>query len=237
MNIYTKTVPKKRTDEEIEQLKEDKKCWLSLKDIAEKHWRSEVSISIKLKRLWKKNWNYNKDHIEDKYNTNRLFMEMIKPKEVLDLYCWENMRWSNNCDGNVYANDKNESINCEYHEDAERLINKLWLDGDKFDLIDLDPYGSAFECIEKAIRIVRGGVIITFWEIGHKRFKRLDFVRYRYDIESLEDFTVENLIKKIQRIGLANKKKLTPVFIKERNRIARVYFKVEDIKITEQRNK
>jgi hypothetical protein len=62
-------------------------------------------------------------------------------------------------------------------------------------------------------------------------------VRYRYDIESLEDFTVENLIKKIQRIGLANKKKLTPVFIKEWNRIARVYFKVEDIKITEQRNK
>lgn len=236
MNIYTKTEPKKRSKEEIEQLLMEKEKWLSVKELAEIHDRTEVSISIKLKRLWKKNWNYNKQHIEDKYNTNKLFMEMINPKSVLDLYCWVNMWRANNCDANVYSNDKNTEIPCEYHEDAEKLINKLWLEWNKYDLIDLDPYWSAYECYDKAIRMSKGGVIITLWEMGHKRFKRLDFVRYRYDIETLEDFTVQKLISKIQKIWMANKKKLTPVFIKEWNRIARVYFKVEDIKITEQWN-
>lgn len=236
MNIYTKTEPKKRTEEEIDQMKKERESWMSVKDIALKHDRSEVSISIKLKRLGKKNGSYNKQHIEDKYNTNREFMEMIKPNDVLDLYCWENMWRANNCDGNVYSNDKIKEIPCEYHEDAERLINKLWLEGEKFDVIDLDPYWSAFDCFDKAIRMARGGVIITLWEMWHKRFKRLDFVRYRYGINSMEEFTVENLIKRIQEIWMANKKKLIPIFIKEWNRISRVYFKIEPVKITEMRD-
>ena len=157
MNIYTKTEPKKRTAEEIEQMKQEKESWMNVRDIALRHGRTEVSISIKLKRLGKKNGSYNKQHIEDKYNTNREFMELIHPKTVLDLYCWENMRWANNCNANVYSNDKNKEIPCEYHEDAERLITKLWLEWEKFDVIDLDPYWSAFECFDKAIRMSRGG--------------------------------------------------------------------------------
>lgn len=163
-----------------------------------------------------------------------MFMELLQPKEVLDLYCGVNMRWANNCSGNVYSNDKDKSIPCEYHEDAERLINKLWLNGDKFDVVDLDPYGSAYDCFDKAIRIAQKGVIITLGEMGHKRFKRLDYVRYRYDINSLEEFTVGRLITKIQHIGLQHKKELTPIFIKEWNRISRVYFTIKDVKITEQ---
>ena len=236
MNIYTKTIPKKWSGEEIEQLKQDKASWMNISELAEKYGRSEVSISIKLKRLWKKNWQYNKQHIQDKYDTNYAFKNIIQPKNVLDLYCWVNMWWANNCMWNVYSNDKDKSINCEYHEDAERLINRLWLEWDKFDVIDLDPYGSAFECFDKAIRMATKWLIITLWEMWHKRFKRLDFVRYRYDIETLEEFTVDRLINKIQRIGKANKKQLTPIFVKEWNRIARVYFKVEPIKITEQWN-
>ena len=51
MNMYTKTEPKKWDDKEIEQLVEEKKMGMSLKEIAIKHGRTEVSISIKLKRL------------------------------------------------------------------------------------------------------------------------------------------------------------------------------------------
>jgi len=235
MNMYTKTEPRKWSIEEIEQLKEEKKVGLSLKEIATRHNRTEVSISIKLKRLWKKNWSYNKEHIEDKYNTNKKFLEIITPKSVLDLYCWERMWWTNNCDCNVYSNDKDKNIYCEYHEDAEKLIHKLWLEWESFDLIDLDPYGSAYDCFDKAIRMSKKGIIITLWEMGHKRFKRLDFVRYRYWINDLDSFTVENIVKKIQDIWMQHKKKLVPIFTKEWNRIARVYFKIEPIKITEQR--
>ena len=237
MNIYTKTEPKKRTEEEIKELMKDKENWMSLKDIAEKHWRTEVSVSIKLKRLGKKNGNYNKEHIEDKYNTNKDFMEIIQPDTVLDLYCWENMWWKNNCLGKVISNDKNEDIQCDYHEDAERLINMLWLEGKKFDVIDLDPYWSAYDCFDKAIRMSKKWLIITLWEMGHKRWKRLDYVRYRYDIEKLEEFTVWNIVCKIIKMWLAYKKQLIPIYTKEWNRIARVYFKVEEIKITEMRDK
>lgn len=51
MNIYTKTEPRKWTEEEITQLKQEKALGMSIQAIATKHGRSEVSISIKLKRL------------------------------------------------------------------------------------------------------------------------------------------------------------------------------------------
>lgn len=75
---------------------------------------------------------------------------------------------------------------------------------------------------------------MTLGELGHLRWKRLDFVRRYYGIETLEDFTIDNLIAEIQKIGLRNKKHLEPAFIKEWNQIGRVYFTIHPVKITEQ---
>ena len=234
--MYTKTQPRKRDEEEEQQLREERRMWMSLSEMATLHNRSEIAISIKLKRLWKKDGNYNKEHIEDKYQANKEFMEIIKPRKVLDLYCWENMWRATNCDWKVYSNDIKENIGCDYHEDAEKLITRLRLEWCKFDLIDLDPYWSAFDCFDKAIRMAKKWLVITLWELWHKRFKRLDYVRYRYDINSLEEFTIDNLIQQIQKIWMRYKKELRPMIIKDRNRIGRVYFEIIPIKITEQRD-
>jgi hypothetical protein len=107
----------------------------------------------------------------------------------------------------------------------------LYYQNEKFDLVDLDPFGSAYDCFDLAIKTAKKGLIITYGEIGHKRWKRLDFVERYYNIKNLEDFTINNLIKHTQSLGIKNKKILTPVFIKEWQNIARVYYKIDKYKV------
>ena len=70
--------------------------------------------------------------------------------------------------------------------------------------------------------------------MGHKRWKRLDFVRTHYGIDTLKDFTSERIVEEIIKIGERNKKKLIPIFLRDYRNISRVYFKIEKIKITDQ---
>ena len=74
-------------------------------------------------------------------------------------------------------------------------------------------------------------LIITFGELGHKRFKRLDFVSRYYGIIDINDFNIDNLIKEVVKIGYRNKKQLIPIFTKEWRNIARVYFEIQPIKV------
>lgn len=103
--------------------------------------------------------------------------------------------------------------------------------------MDLDPFGSAYDCFDLAIKMAKIGVFITFGELGHKRWKRLDYVRRYYGIKSMEDLTLDNLVKEVQKIGARNKCLLTPVFQREWRRTGRVWFKKETMKITEQWDK
>ena len=68
----TKSKPRKWEDEDIANLKRLKKKGLSNKEIGKELDRTEVSISIKLKRLNKSNTTYNNKHIKDKYMANDL---------------------------------------------------------------------------------------------------------------------------------------------------------------------
>jgi hypothetical protein len=113
-------------------------------------------------------------------------------------------------------------------------VCKLYYEGAKFDLIDIDPFGSAYDCFDLCVKMAKKGLIITLGEIGHKRWKRLDFVRSHYGIEKLEDFTSNRIVDEIIKIGARNKKKLIPIFLNDYRNISRVYFKIETLKITEQ---
>lgn len=233
---YTKTRPRAFTDKELEWIKQLKDEGRNVDYIAASVGRSPISIAIKLKRIGKKDGHsYNASHLQDKYQTNREFYDIVNPKSVLDLYSGCNSWYKNNTDSDVITNDVDASIDADYHEKAEVLIHKLYYEGQRFDLIDLDPFGSSFECFDLAIKMANNGVVITYGEMGHLRFKRLDYVRRYYGIERLEDFTIEHLIAETQKIALRNKKILTPVFVKNWNRISRVYYTINPMKITEQR--
>lgn len=227
---YTTTNPRAWTKGEIEFMQGLKEQGYTTKEIAESMDRSETSISVKLKRITKKDDTYNQKHVIDKHETNKMFLDYIQPKTVLDAYA-----------GNGYykdfettTNDIDETKETDYHLDSLKFMCKMYLDGRKFDLVDLDPFGSAYDCFDLGIKMATKGIVITFGELGHRRWKRLDFVSRYYNIKTLEDFKIDNMIKEVQTIGLKNKKKLNVLHKVEWQNIGRVYFEVEDIKITEQ---
>ena len=228
---YTLTTPREWTEKEIQWCQELKEKGYSAKEIAISTGRSEVSVSIKLKRLGKTKDTYNKRHVEEKYKLNDMFLEEIKPQTILDLYCGTKSFYKSL---NATTNDINPKIEADYHNDAYKQICKLYYDNKKYDLIDLDPFGSAYDCFDLAIKMAKKALVITLGELGHKRWKRLDYVKRYYGINNLEDFTIENLIKHIQKIGLRNKKQLEVWRYKEWENIGRVYFRIKPIKITEQ---
>lgn len=228
---YTDTNPRIWTDKELEWVKDLHSKGYSVREIAYSTGRTLTSVSIKLKRLSKKENLYNINHIDEKYAINKKFLEEINPKNVLDVFCGENKFYK---DYNCITNDINKNIDCDYHLDALKLCCKLYIEENKFDLIDLDPYGSAYDCFDLAIKMAKKGLAITLGELGHKRWKRLDYVSRYYNINNFEDFTIENLIKHIQQIGLRNKKQLIVYDYKEWQNIGRVWFKIEPYKITNQ---
>ena len=228
---YTKTTPKKWTSQEIEWVKKLKDNGCSVSEIAESTGRSEVSVQIKLKRLGKSENKYNARHVVEKYDVNEKFLNEINPTNVLDVYTGEKDFYQNY---ERITNDKNEKIKADYHLDALQFVCLMYSQGKKFDFVDLDPFGSSYDCFDLAIKMAKKGIAITLGELGHKRWKRLDFVSSRYDISTLEEFTIEKIIAHIQKIGVQNKKKLIVYDYKEWQNIGRVWFKIEPLKITSQ---
>jgi hypothetical protein len=236
----TKFQPRKWTEKEIEWVNMLKEKGFNTKQIAECIDRDVTQVSIKIKRLGKMNKTYNDPHRAEKYKTNFDFLELINPKSCLDVYSGENSFWMYKA-GYTITNDKNCGVELKdnhFKMDAFDFLCYMWLNRKQYykeyDVIDLDPFGSAYDCFDLAIKMAKKGLVITLGELGHKRFKRLDFVRRYYGIETLEDFTTDNLVKHIIKIGERNKKTLIPIYVKDFRNIARVYFKIEKLKITEQ---
>lgn len=230
--MVTYSVPRKWSKEDETKLLELKNQGKHNSELALIFDRTETSISIKLKRLQKRNDKYNINHRGEKYELNNLFVEMIKPKSILDLFAGNS--YYKKYDLELITNDKDMKFKTDYHMDYLKLLCQLFIDDKNFDLIDLDPYGSAYDGFDLAIKMANKGLIITLGEIGHQRFKRLDFVERYYGINNLNDFTTANLIEHIKMIGRRNKKVLKEHFILERGNIARVYFTIEELKITSQ---
>lgn len=231
--MITKTKPREWTKEDIKKLLDLKKT-KSNKEISKILDRSEVSISIKLKRLTKKNGLYNEKHVLEKYALNDKFISILKPKKILDVFSGEKSYYKKFQDIKITTNDLNFNFENDYKMDYLKLLCKLYSEGNKYDLIDLDPFGSAYDGFDLAIKMAKKGIIITIGEIGHLRFKRLDYVRYRYDIKNIEDFNINKIIDEIKKIGLRNKKTLKEVFVANWKNISRVYFEIEQFKVVEQ---
>lgn len=230
----TKFQPRKWTEKEIEWVMMLKEKGFNTKQIAECIDRDVTQVSIKLKRLGKLNKTYNDPHRDEKYITNAMFIADADINSVLDVFSGSKSAYESYELERLVTNDIEISFNTDYNYDALTFCCMQYAGRNKYDLVDLDPFGSAYDCFDLAIKMAKKGIIITLGELGHKRFKRLDFVRRYYGIETIDDFTTENLVKHIIKIGERNKKTLIPVYVKDWRNIARVYFKIEELKITEQ---
>lgn len=230
---YTKTNPRVWTEQEIKWLTDMKRKGYNAAQIAESMDRSHTSVAIKIKRLGKSSGTYNDRHIREKYRINDRFVKAIDPASVLDAYCGSKDFYSA-YDCERVTNDKNAEFEAGYHMDALAFMCRMYSEGRSFDLVDLDPFGSAYDSFDLAVKMARKGLCITLGELGHKRWKRLDFVSRYYGIDSLEDFTIDNLVEHIQSIGRRNKKDLVVFDCKEWRNIGRVWFEVKPLKITSQ---
>jgi len=230
----TKFQPRKWTEKEIEWVNMLKAKGFNTKQIAECIDRDVTQVSIKIKRLGKLNKTYNDPHRAEKYATNARFIIDANIDSVLDVFSGSKSAYETYGLKKLVTNDVEVSFGTDYNYDALTFCCMQYAGGNKYDLVDLDPFGSAYDCFDLAIKMAKKGLVITLGELGHKRFKRLDFVRRYYGIETIEDFTTDNLVKHIIKIGERNKKNLIPIYVKDWRNIARVYFKIEQLKITEQ---
>ena len=230
-----KSEPKKWSDNDINTLISLKEQGYNSSHIAEVLHRTETSVSIKTKRLSKKNDTYNKKDRLAKYYTNKKFVELVGGKSLLDLYAGNSAYVDMGLE--LTTNDIDKKFQTTHNEDAYRLLCRFASQNKCFDIIDLDPYGSAYPCFEIALRLAKKGFIVTLGEMGHKRWKRLDYVRRVYEIDSIEKFTSEAIIDFIIKLGLRNKITLKLISKLEYRNIARIYFSIEGMKITEQWDK
>lgn len=230
---YTKTTPREWTAEEVTWILERKQDGYSNAAIADACGRSEISIQVKLKRLSKVSDSYNFANRNLKYQTNQAFLDLISPDSVADLYAGES--WWQGKVKKCLTNDKDERFNTDFHQDALSLLCQLYSSNQKFDVIDLDPYGSAYDCFDLAIKMSKKGIVISFGEWGHKRWKRTDFVKPRYGISTLAEFqTDQKFIEEVQRIASCNKKLAKPLHSIQYGNFLRVYFELTPIKVTSQ---
>ena len=84
--IDNKTRPRKWTDSEIEYMLHLKENGKSLIEICNELDRSIASVQVKLKRLKKKDKSYNANHIFEKNNINKKFVNELNPSSIIDLY-------------------------------------------------------------------------------------------------------------------------------------------------------
>ena len=143
----------------------------SINDISVSVGRSKESIKAKMNNLLKKTNRYNEGHIEEKFNYNVSFANAIigstmssRQASILDLYCGYNSFWNQyaeskkNMHVKVTTNDSNLNIEADYNEKAEQLIHKLYYEGNTYDIIDIDPFGSPYECIELSVKMAKKGL-------------------------------------------------------------------------------
>lgn len=229
---FTKSVPREWTQSEVSWALEQKQKGYSVNELAEALGRTPVSVQIKLKRLTKKADTYNSRNRNTKYEANDEFLRQIKPESVLDVYAGNS--WWREKVKNTITNDKDASFGADYQLDALDLLCTMKLQKKKFDLIDLDPYGSAYECFDLACKLAKKAVVVSFGEWGHKRWKRVDFVKHRYGIVELDAFEPDTFIAEFQRIASCNKKEAKAQIVLRYDNFVRVYFVLSEIKVTEQ---
>ena len=202
-------------EEKIKEVYRLKKEGFSLHHISNK-----LNIKIDVVKnyivLYKKKENsYNLDHVGDKYELNDEFFQIIKPKSILDAFCGRRRFWADyQKDGcNVVSNDSMQDENaCPDNLmtlPANQLLEVYKLAGTKFDIVDIDPYGSPVDYLKAATTIAEKGLIITFGEfksIRH-RFKNRGqkYFKEKYGItKSFEDITINDIADSV--IKLSNNK-------------------------------
>ena len=223
-NGVIKSIPKSWDETEIKNMLELKKQGLGFDLIGKQLGRTAYSCNRKYYKMMKKLDTYNDKHRGKKYEYNKQFLNEIDANNILDAFSGGVSWYKKNTDLKVIDNDIKVK-GSDFKLDAFDFLYQHRKQ--KIDIVDLDPFGSAFDCFDFALEIAQKGLIVTFGEIVGRRFNRQDFVWHRYGIESIEDFNTDKLSEYLEKRALIYRKKITPIIKAEMTNISRVYYKVE----------
>ena len=223
-NGVIKSIPKKWSEAEIKKMLELNRQGFGFDAIGKHLERTAYSCNRKYYKMMKKLDSYNDKHRDLKYEYNKQFLKEIDADNILDSFSGGVSWYKQNTDLKVIDNDLKVD-GADFKLDAFDFLYQHRKQ--KFDIVDLDPFGSAFDCFDFALSIAQKGLIITFGEIVGRRFNRQDFVWHRYGIEYIEDFTTDKLSEYVEKRALMFRKKLTPIVKAEMTNISRVYYKIE----------
>jgi hypothetical protein len=146
----------------------------------------------------------------------------------LDVFCGEKKFYEK--DYIAKSNDIKKSIECDSHLDVEELLDLCLKQGEKYDLVDLDSFGATIQYLDRTLEIATKGIIMTLGELGHRRWKRLDFIsKYYKNITKVEDITIENMVEWIIEHSKTKGVFLEVVVKKDWGSIGRVWFKINNI--------
>lgn len=186
---------------------------LTILAIARRLKMTEPAVRQQIKCIKLNTGTYNSDHIFEKYQSNEYFLSLIKVETVLDLFCGENNWWKNNTKLDVTSNDLNTKIvSADIHSNARELLKLFVKLNVKFDLIDIDPYGSPIAYFQDALKISNRGIIITLGDNPTRmkrfpgKFKNYYRINYGLDMDASK-VTDDDLIKHF--IDLAKKENKT----------------------------
>lgn len=228
-NGVIKSIPKTWSSLEVDKLLELKKQNVGFDEIGKVLNRTAYSCNRKYYKLQKKLDTYNNKHRDLKYYYNREFLKKVDADTLLDVFSGGVSWYKENTDLKIIDND-NKVEGADFKLDAFDFLYSQ--KNKKIDIVDLDPFGSAFNCFDFSLQIAQKGLIITFGEIVGRRFNRKDFVCSRYGIEYIEDFTTNKLSEYVEKRALIYNKKLIPIIKAEMTNISRVYYLIEKVKKT-----
>jgi len=174
---------------------------------------------------------------QEKYAANAQFFDLLKPESILDVYAgrsfWRQHVEENGYDCEVVTNDINPEMEADYQLDSLEFLCLMY--PRKFDIVDLDPFGSAAKCVELAVQMARKGFIQSYGEMEYRRWREMNLVSRWYGIREWEDWTLDNLGEGTKRIAGRNLIDLEIVFIRHHKHMGRIWYTVGDIKIDRKR--
>lgn len=219
--------------------------------------RPTASVNNKVRRLKKENGLYNSSYAEQKYDVNKEWIEMIDDNLRGDLRIFD--AYAGTGDSSViydkYASEivateledevyeiLEDTLDKSYHEtihtDCTRELMRRCADGEKFDFIDLDPFGTPFDSIPLAISMISNGYLsVTYGDIKLQRWGRSNPLIKQYKMPETTDWreVAEYMIgwtvfEGIRQRNSSDVRSLTPISIKNfggQSGVLRVLYRVE----------
>jgi hypothetical protein len=164
-----------------------------------------------------------------KQDTDRQFAQQIGAESIADVYAGASTKYTSVC-SKVITNDIDQKCPTQYHLPADRFLAQMYGEARNIDLIDLDPYGSCWDCLPMAIKLARKGLIISYGDFSNWRYKRWEIIQYQVGCipKNLDEYKADLIGITIQMGMSYAKKKLVPLYAFTPNKyFTRIYYKVE----------